>query len=130
MSSIIEVKSSFSIEETLVKVKTELAKRNFGVLWEINFKDKFEEKGLNYKYNYWILEVCNPQIAIGVIETNQSAGYFLPCKVAIFESEDGVKAGLVKPDQLIGIVDNSPDMLEKASQVAEILSSAINAAMK
>lgn len=128
MSTIFEVKSSYNIEETLSKVKAELAKRSFGVLWELNFKDKFKEKGFDYKYDYWILEVCNPKIAIGVIESNQSAGYFLPCKVAVFECEEGVKAGLINPRDLIQLVDNSPEMLEKASQVKDILGEAIMAA--
>jgi uncharacterized protein (DUF302 family) len=29
-------------------------------LWELNFKDKLQEKGLDFDKNFKILEVCNP----------------------------------------------------------------------
>lgn len=129
MITIFEMKSSYSLEETITRVKDELANRGFGVLWELNFKDKFKEKGFDYDYNYWVFEVCNPKIALGVVSTNQNAGYFLPCKVAVFESEDGVKAGFARPSHLISLIDDSSEMGEEAKKVEQILSDAVRAAV-
>jgi len=129
MNTVFELKSTNSLAVTIENVKKELAARKFGVLWELNFKSKFEEKGYEYPYDFWILEVCNPGIAIGVLESNQSAGYFLPCKVAIFDSEDGVKVGLVKPTDLIGLISDNLQLIERANEVESILTESLKASV-
>lgn len=129
MHTTYEKVSPHPIEETIKRVKVELMNQGFGVLWELNFKDKFKEKGFDYKYDYWIFEVCNPGIAIQVIETDQTAGYFLPCKVAVFDSDAGVKAGLVKPSEMIGLISEDAKLKEHAKQVEDILTGAIEKAL-
>jgi len=129
MHTVFEKNSSYPIDETIKRVKSELMDKGFGVLWELNFKNKFKEKGFDYKYDYWIFEVCNPKIAIQVIETDQTAGYFLPCKVAVFDSDQGVRAGLVKPSEMIGLVSNDSTLQEHAKNVEDILTGAIDRAL-
>ena len=124
-----EKKSIYSIDETLVKVKDELAKVSFGVLWEINFKDKLKEKGLSYDYNYWVLEVCNPPKAQAILSVNQHAGYFLPCKILVYESNEGVVAGIAKPTEIIKLVSEDKNIVGMAGEVEKELIEAIEKAL-
>lgn len=130
MKTTYEVKSNSSLDQTLDNVKEALADRSFGVLWSLNLKSKFKEKGFDYAYDFWVLEVCNPKLAIQVLEKNQLAGYFLPCKISVFDSEDGIQIGLARPTDLIGLVSEDPELLQIAKQVEEILISAIDASVK
>ena len=67
-----------NFEEAIESLKESLSKYGFGVLWELNFKDKLQEKGLAFDRNFKILEVCNPKQAQEVLNKNIEVGYFLP----------------------------------------------------
>ena len=67
MKMIYEKETKKSFEETIDSIKEELKKRNFGVLWELNMKDKLGEHGLDLNGKAVILEVCNPQKAQTVL---------------------------------------------------------------
>tara|TARA_Y100000588_G_C13762188_1_gene714506 strand:+ start:261 stop:656 length:396 start_codon:yes stop_codon:yes gene_type:complete len=126
MNIFYEKQSNSSQELTINKLKEKLLDVGFGVLWEINFKNKFEEKGLDYSYDFWIFEVCNPKLAIDVLGYNQKAGYMLPCKMSVYESENGLFVGFTKPSVLIGLLDESDELKEVATKVEMILKGVID----
>lgn len=121
-----EKKVNQALDQAIKSLKTELAKSGFGVLWELNFKEKFKEKGIDYKHNFWIFEVCSPKIAIGVLESNQKAGYFLPCKMVVYENEKDIYVGMAKPTELIGMLDDDKTLKNTAQDVETILSQVID----
>ncbi|GAA4850640.1 hypothetical protein GCM10023310_31560 [Paenibacillus vulneris] len=41
-----------------------------------------------------------------MLSENAVVGYFLPCKIAVYEEQGKTKIGLPKPTALIGMVDN------------------------
>lgn len=54
-------------------------------------------------------------------------GYFLPCKMVVYEDDASVKIGMIKPTQLVDMVQN--DALSKiVIEVENSLKSAINEA--
>jgi uncharacterized protein (DUF302 family) len=48
-----------------------------------------------------VLEVCNPKAAKEVLEQNHMVGYFLPCKMVVYEDNGQTKIGMPKPTTLI-----------------------------
>ncbi|MTI48527.1 DUF302 domain-containing protein [Sporosalibacterium faouarense] len=123
-----KVSTSKSFNEAVSSLKENLSNYNFGVLWELNFKDKFNEKGLEFASNFMIFEVCNPSKAKEVLEQNIEIGFFLPCKLVVFEKEDKVFIGMPKPTQLIGMFEEK-QLTSVAKEVEEELKSAINDAI-
>jgi len=126
MSAFYEKKSNDSQEVTIQNLKEKLTNVGFGILWEINFKSKFKEKGFEYAYDFWVFEVCNPKLAIEVLSYNQKAGYMLPCKMSVYENEDGLFVGLTKPSELIGLLEDSKELKEMASKVEMILKGVVD----
>lgn len=122
-----KVESSKSFEETVTSLKETLMAQQFGVLWELNFKDKLKEKGLEFDVNFKIMEACNPSKAKRVLEQNIEAGYFLPCKVVVYEADSKVYMGMLKPTTLIGMIDDAR-LISVAEEVEEALTAAIEAA--
>jgi len=53
-----------------------------------------------------VLEVCNPQEAQRILSENKLVGYFLPCKIVVYEDGDKTKIGLPKPTALIQMVED------------------------
>lgn len=122
-----KIKTDKSFEMAIEDLKKSLGNNNFGVLWELNFKDKLKEKGLDFKNNFKILEVCNPKQAKEVLEKNIEVGYFLPCKMVVYEHENSVFIGMIKPTMLIGIMEDV-ELSNIASEVEKELMSAIDEA--
>lgn len=120
-----KVKTDKNFEKAIEDLKKNLSNRNFGVLWELNFKDKLEEKGLDFDKNFKVLEVCNPQQAKEVLEQNIEVGFFLPCKMIVYEDNGTVIIGMMKPTGLIGMMGN-PELSNIAMEVEKELKSAID----
>jgi len=107
MDIIYKVQTVKSFEKAIEDVKESLGKHKFGVLWEVNFKNKLKEKGLDLDKKIQILEVCNPNQAKKVLEQNIEVGYFLPCKIVIYEENSAVFIGMPRPTELIGMMKNN-----------------------
>lgn len=123
-----EKSTNKSFEEALESIKKELKDRKFGVLWELNFKDKMAEHNIDFKNNFKILEVCNPQKANEVLSKHLDVGYFLPCKMVVYENEGQVFIGTARPENLIGLMEYD-DLNDVASEVESVLIEAIDAAV-
>ena len=117
-----------TFEQALESIKKELKDRKFGVLWELNFKDKMAEHDIEFPNNFKILEVCNPQKANEVLSKHLDAGYFLPCKVAVYENNGKVFIGTTKPGMLINLMGYD-DLGNEAKEVERILIESIDAAV-
>ena len=117
-----------TFDQAVDSIKETLKERKFGVLWELNFKDKMAEHNIDFKNNFKILEVCNPHKANEVLSKHLDAGYFLPCKVVVYEDDGKVFIGTAKPEMLIGMM-GFEDLGTVAKEVEEILIEAIDAAV-
>ncbi|MEX1029657.1 MAG: DUF302 domain-containing protein [Paenibacillaceae bacterium] len=114
-----------SPEQTIADLEENLKNEKFGVLWHLDIKEKLNEKGVDFDQTYHILEVCNPVEAKRVLTENSLVGYFLPCKIAVYDDGGMTKIGLPKPTALIGFIDNEA-LIGIAEDVEKRLIDAIN----
>ncbi len=103
------------------RVREELQKEGFGVLTEINVKEKFREKlGLEFR-NYVILGACNPSMAWEAFGKEIDIGTLLPCNVCVYQSEDGHTVVMaMDPVAALSLIGN-PALTELAKQVKKKL---------
>ena len=66
------------------------------------------------------MEACNPAKAKKVLEHNIEAGYFLPCKVVVYEKDDEVWMGMLKPTQLMILMEDDT-LMDLAKEVEDDL---------
>lgn len=95
-----------NIEEAIQRLENSLKEEKFGVLWKFDIKEKLQEKGLDFNKEFKVLEVCNPHEAQRVLNENQMAGYFLPCKIVVYEDDGKTKIGMPKPSVLISLLND------------------------
>lgn len=100
-------------EQAIAALTERLKEEKFGVLWQLNLQEKLREKGEDMDQAYHILEVCNPAEAKRVLAEDALTGYFLPCKLAVYEDGGGTRIGMAKPTALIGLAGN-----EKLASIA------------
>ena len=100
------VETTKTPEQAVLALTENLNADKFGVLWQMDMKEKLQEKGVELEMTYHILEVCSPVEAKRVLSENALVGYFLPCKLVVYEENGTTKIGLPKPTNLIGLIEN------------------------
>src|SRR5574338_67022 len=82
------VKTQKTINQAVEDITASLREIGFGVLGTLNFKEILQKKGLDYKDEYRLLEVCNPAAAKKVLESNPEIGLLLPCTIAVYQKKN------------------------------------------
>lgn len=125
MNYTINKKVNKSFEQAVEDVSEELKKEGFGIITEIDLKDKFKEKLEVDFRNYKILGACNPALAYKAIQQESSIGVMLPCNVLVQEKENGeVEIAAINPLSSIGAIENT-SLQSLAREVSEKLQAVI-----
>lgn len=126
MELIYQKPTNLTFDQAIERVKDELKQRSFGVLWELNMADKLAEHELDLGAKFVVMEVCNPQKAHQVLTQEITVGYFLPCKMVVFEKDNQVHVGTIKPSFLMNQMDGL-DLADVAAEVEAVLEAAVDA---
>ena len=97
------VETSKTVDQAVADLSESLQEEKFGVLWDFDLTSKLQEKGMDFNTPYRVLEVCNPKEAERVLSEDKLVGYFLPCKIVVFDDEGQTKVGMPKPTTLLGL---------------------------
>lgn len=119
------VETNKNIKEAISSLEKSLKEEKFGVLWMFDIKEKLQEKGLDFEHDYLVLEVCNPHEAERVLKQNLLVGYFLPCKIVVYNDNGKTKIGMPRPTALINLVNNN-EIKKLAKDIEERLVNCIN----
>ena len=111
-------------ETALEKTRDALKAEGFGVLCEIDLKEKLKEKlGVDFR-RYVILGACNPPLAYKTLQQEINIGLLLPCNVVIYEADESGKSVVAAVDAraMLSVVGGKNETLESvATEVNEKL---------
>lgn len=111
-------------EESLARARKALQAEGFGVLTEIDMKEKLKEK-LDVDFpNYVILGACNPPLAHLALQEDSDIGLLLPCNVIVYESNGGSVVAAIDAKKMLSVAENS-NLESTAETVNEKLRRAI-----
>lgn len=106
--------------EAVGRAREALKAEGFGVLCEIDIKEKLKEKlGVDFR-NYVILGACNPALAYQTLQEEISIGLLLPCNVIVYEQDGRSVVSAVDAARMLSVVGN-PKLESTAGQVNEKL---------
>ena len=115
-SRTLDVPYSQAVERAREALKAE----GFGVLCEIDIKEKLKEKlGVDFR-NYVILGACNPSLAFQTLQEELSIGLLLPCNVVVYEQDGRSVVAAIDAAKMLAVVGN-PKLEAPAGQVNEKL---------
>jgi uncharacterized protein (DUF302 family) len=111
-------------DDAVERTKDALKSEGFGVLCEIDVKEKLKEKiGVDFA-NYRILGACNPPLAYAALQQEMNIGLLLPCNVIVYEQNGKIFAAAIDADKMLSIINNS-GLKGTANRVNEKLRKAI-----
>lgn len=117
-----------SYAEAVEKTRAALKEEGFGVLSEIDIKEKLKEKlGVDFR-RYVILGACNPPLAYKTLQQELDIGLLLPCNVIVYEADDTNKSvvSAVDAKAMLSVVGNNATLDQVASEVNERLGRVIS----
>ena len=113
-------------ETVIEQVREALKKEGFGILTEIDVKEKMKEKlGLDMR-KYIILGACNPPNAYKAILAEENIGLMLPCNVIVYEKGNKTVLSVIRPTVAMQMIDNV-ELQEVAEAVEGQLKKAFDA---
>ena len=96
----------FPFHEAIARTRAALADEGFGVLCEIDIKEKLREKlGIDFR-NYVILGACNPSLAFEALQEEIDLGLLLPCNVVVYETDSSTVAAAIDAAKMLSVVGN------------------------
>jgi uncharacterized protein (DUF302 family) len=115
-------------EDVVERAKVALQDEQFGVLCEIDIKEKLREKlGVDFQ-RYVILGACNPPLAHKALLAEPEIGLLLPCNVIVYETAPGhCVVSAVDPDAMLSVVGDQPAVRAVATDAKARLTRAIEA---
>tara|TARA_B100000579_G_scaffold409237_1_gene398087 strand:- start:382 stop:714 length:333 start_codon:yes stop_codon:yes gene_type:complete len=104
-------------------LRERLMEKGFGVITEINIREKLKEKlGVDFR-DYKILGSCHPPSAFESLEVDLDVGMLLPCNFVIWDNMDGsVTIATLKASSLLSVLKNK-ELNEVGLKVDELVTS-------
>jgi uncharacterized protein (DUF302 family) len=93
-------------DQVIADLTENLKEEHFGVLWHLDIQAKLKEKGVDYDGTYHVLEICNPHEAKRVLSEDLLAGYFMPCKIVVYQDNEKIRIGMPRPTVLVSMIHN------------------------
>jgi uncharacterized protein (DUF302 family) len=101
-SKAVDIPFADAVEKTRAALKEE----GFGVLCEIDIKEKLKEKlGVDFR-NYVILGACNPPLAYETLQQEIDIGLLLPCNVIVYDDNGRTVVAAIDAARMLSVVGN------------------------
>ena len=113
------VDSDKSFEQAAADLDAAVKQNGFGVLHIHNIGETLRNKGVEFKDDCKVFEVCNPQQAAKVLSTDMRLNMALPCRISVFTENEKTKIGLIKPQEMLSALSDDNTLAEIAQEVEE-----------
>ena len=115
-----------NIKQAEEKLRDALMQNSFGVITEINIKEKLQEKlGVDFR-NYKILGSCHPPSAFESLEVDLNVGMLLPWNFVLWDNMDGsTTLATLKASSLLAVLQNK-QLNDVGQKVDELVTSVMN----
>ena len=113
------VESDKSFEQAVIDLDTAVKQHGFGVLHVHDLGNTLRNKGVDFRENCKVFEVCNPTQAAKVLAADMRLNMALPCRISVFTEDNKTKIGLIKPEEMLSALSNDQSLVNTAKEVEE-----------
>lgn len=112
--------SSKTFEQIDAALRESAARHKFGVVAVHDLRQTMRNKGVDFGPAVMVYEVCNPQQAKKVLESDGAISSALPCRISVYESAEGTQLATILPTAMLGMFGR-PDLEAVAGEVEEVV---------
>ncbi len=111
------VNSPKSFEDASAALQTQVKQLGFGVLHIHDLGNTLRSKGLEFKEQCRVFEVCNPVQAARVLDVDMRLNMALPCRISVFTDKGETRIGLIRPADMLAALSDDPQLRAVAQEV-------------
>ena len=118
MNTLITVTTSKSITDTATALRVAVEANEFGVMHVYNLKQTMAKKGVDFRRDCQIFEICQPEQAKRVLDLDMRVSTALPCRISLYREDDKTILATIKPTDLLSTFD-TPQLQQVAQEIEE-----------
>jgi len=106
-----------SFEQASSDLEIAVKDHKFGVLHIHDLGKTLRSKGVDFKEECRVFEVCNPQQAAKILSIDMQLNMALPCRISVYTENGVTHLGLIKPEKMLSALSNDPALIQIANEV-------------
>ena len=111
------VDTAKSFEQAASDLEAAVKRHQFGVLHVHDLGNTLRGKGVDFKDECKVFEVCNPGQAAKVMGLDMRLNMALPCRISVYTEQGQTRIGLIKPAEMLAGLSQDPALLQIANEV-------------
>lgn len=111
------VDTAKSFEQAANDLEAAVKRHQFGVLHVHDLGNTLRGKGVDFKDECKVFEVCNPGQAAKVMGLDMRLNMALPCRISVYTEQGQTRIGLIKPAEMLAGLSQDPTLLQIANEV-------------
>lgn len=115
MYYIVETNKTFN--QAVNALKSTVVSNGFGVLHVHDLGATLRNKGIAFKEECQVFEVCNPTQAAKVLATDMQLNMALPCRISVYTEQGHTKIGFIKPQAMLASLSQDSALVEIGKEV-------------
>ena len=112
-----EKTSPHDFETTCQRLTDAVPANGFGLLHTHDIHGTLNAKGVDFAPQCRVFEVCNPKRAAEVLAVRMDLANALPCRIAAYERDGQVIVLMIRPSEMLAMLDDTPELAEVARTV-------------
>ncbi len=113
------VESGKTFKQASTDLEAAVLRHQFGVLHVHDLGSTLRSKGIAFKEECKVFEVCNPAQAAKVLATDMRLNMALPCRISVYTENGKTRIGLIKPVPMLSALSSDPALVQVAREVEE-----------
>ena len=106
-----------SFEQAATDLEAAVKRHQFGVLHVHDLGNTLRGKGVDFKDECKVFEVCNPGQAAKVMGLDMRLNMALPSRISVYTEQGQTRIGLIKPADMLAGLSQDPTLLQIANEV-------------
>lgn len=115
MYYILESKKTF--EQAAADLEAAVPRNQFGVLHIHDLSNTLRSKGIDFKEQCKVFEVCNPVQAGKVLATDMRLNMALPCRISVYTEQGKTRLGMIRPEPMLAALSQDANLQKVAQEV-------------
>ena len=111
------VETTKHFEQAATDLELAVKNHQFGVLHVHDLGKTLRCKGIDFKEECRVFEVCNPGQAARVLSEDMRLNMALPCRISVYTERGQTFIGMIKAAAMLGVLSQSTALLAVANEV-------------